>query len=76
MRITLTLSRAEAKVLDSYVRMARLPSRSAAVIQAIRHLRNAELESAYEAVWSESGPTGEDWNLHSGDEADRTILGA
>ena len=43
-------------LLDDYVRSAGLPSRSAAVQQAVRGLRRPQLEDDYAAAWDEWEP--------------------
>lgn len=62
MKLSVSLSAADVAVLDAYAEATRLPSRSAAVQQAIRLLREATLEQDYADAWA-------DWEARG--EADR-----
>lgn len=53
MKLSVSLPAADIDVLDEHVRRRGLPSRSAALRDAIRMLREPELEQAYEAAWLE-----------------------
>lgn len=53
MKLSVSLPEEDVVVLDEYARTAGLPSRSAAVQQAIRLLRTAGLEEDYAAAWQE-----------------------
>lgn len=53
MRLSISLSEDEVASLDRYTQVAGLPSRSAAIQQAIRLLGDPELEEAYAAAWDE-----------------------
>lgn len=61
MKISVSLPEEDVVVLDEYVRVAGLPSRSAALQHAVRMLRLTDLEQDYEAAW-------QDWE-DSGDRA-------
>ncbi|WP_432546446.1 ribbon-helix-helix domain-containing protein [Kineococcus sp. SYSU DK004] len=54
MKLSISLSEADVAALDEHVREAGLPSRSAAVQQAVRALTRQRLEQDYAAAW-------EDW---------------
>jgi len=60
-KISVSLPEEDVVVLDEYVRVAGLPSRSAALQHAVRMLRLTDLEQDYEAAW-------QDWE-DSGDRA-------
>jgi Arc/MetJ-type ribon-helix-helix transcriptional regulator len=53
MKLSVSLPDEDVAILDEFARAAGLPSRSAAVHQAVRMLRLPELEQDYEAAWSE-----------------------
>ena len=53
MKLSVSLSDDDVVLLDAYARDAGLPSRSAAVQQAIRQLRRSDLEEDYAAAWDE-----------------------
>lgn len=53
MKLSVSLPGADVEFLDEYARDRGLESRSAAVHQAVRLLRVAELGSEYEAAWDE-----------------------
>lgn len=53
------MSEADVGVLDEHVRKQHLPSRSAAVQQAIRLLRYTDLHQDYEAAWDDWDASGE-----------------
>lgn len=59
MKLSVSLSETDVAALDDFVRSAGLPSRSAAVQQAIRLLQLVELEQDYRASWDEWEATGE-----------------
>lgn len=59
MKLSISLSEAEVAALDKYARAAGLPSRSAAIQQAIRLLGDPELEDSYAAAWEEWEASGE-----------------
>ncbi len=59
MKLSVSLSREDVAVLDDYARTAGLRSRSAALQQAIRLLRHADLEQDYVAAWDEWDASGE-----------------
>lgn len=59
MKLSISLSEEDVAALDRYVHAAGAPSRSAAIQQAIRMLRDPELEDAYAAAWEEWQASGE-----------------
>jgi Arc/MetJ-type ribon-helix-helix transcriptional regulator len=59
MKLSVSLSDEDVRVLDAYVKQARLPSRSAAVQRAIRMLRYPALEEDYGHAWAEWSAAGE-----------------
>jgi len=57
-----SLTEDDIATLDEYVRTAGLPSRSAAVQQAVRQLRRRDLQKAYTEAYVEWDASGErDW---------------
>jgi antitoxin MazE9 len=57
MKLSVSLSDTDVRFLDTYAKAHGLASRSAAVSQAVRALRDSELGAAYEeafAEWDES----------------------
>jgi Arc/MetJ-type ribon-helix-helix transcriptional regulator len=60
MKLSVSLSDEDVRVLDAYVKRAGLPSRSAAVQRAIRMLRYPALEGDYGNAWAEWSTGGED----------------
>ncbi|WP_232547250.1 ribbon-helix-helix protein, CopG family [Propioniciclava soli] len=52
-KLSVSLSESDVAALDKYAAAAGITSRSAAIKQAIRLLRDAELQSAYETAWAE-----------------------
>lgn len=69
MKLSVSLSEDDLAALDRYVKVAGLESRSAAVQQAIRRLRDPELEADYASAWEEWTATGDDdaWAITSSD---------
>lgn len=59
-KLSISLSEGEVAALDAYARTAGLPSRSAAIQQAIRLLGDPEMQGAYEAAWQEWQASGEE----------------
>lgn len=59
MKLSISVSAAEVALLDDYIRSAGLPSRSAAVQQAIRLLRHIDLEQNYADAWAEWESSGD-----------------
>lgn len=59
MKISVSLPDQDIAALDEHRRRLGLPSRSAAVHQAVRLLRSAELEDDYAAAWDEWERSGE-----------------
>lgn len=60
MKLSVSLTEEDVATLDRYVEHAGLESRSAAVQQAIRRLRDPELEAAYAAAWDEWAAAGDE----------------
>lgn len=60
MKLSVSLPDQDVKTLDSYARVAGLPSRSAAVHAAIGLLRQRDLEQDYTAAWDEWVDSGEE----------------
>lgn len=59
MKLSVSLSVQDVAVLDRYVQVAGVASRSAAIQHAIRMLGDPELEDAYAAAWDEWDSSGE-----------------
>jgi Arc/MetJ-type ribon-helix-helix transcriptional regulator len=59
MKLSVSLSDEDVRVLDAYVKRTGLPSRSAAVQRAIRMLRYPALEEDYGNAWAEWSAAGE-----------------
>jgi predicted transcriptional regulator len=58
-KLSISLSDEEVAALDKYAQAAGLPSRSAAIQQAIRLLGDPELEDAYAEAWDEWQASGD-----------------
>jgi Arc/MetJ-type ribon-helix-helix transcriptional regulator len=58
-KLSISLSEDEVAAIDSYARAAGLPSRSAAIQEAIRLLGDPALEDAYAAAWDEWEASGD-----------------
>jgi len=69
MKLSVSLSDEDVRVLDAYVKRTGLPSRSAAVQRAIRMLRHPDLEDDYGNAWAEWSAAGEGdvWENAAGD---------
>lgn len=69
MKLSVSLPADDVVTLDAFARTAGLPSRSAALQQAIRMLRLAELEQDYRAAWEEWESSGDQavWDGAAGD---------
>lgn len=69
MKISVSLSSEDVQLLDEHARRAGLPSRSAALHQAVDLLRHVELEADYEGAWDdwESSDDGKSWEAVAGD---------
>jgi len=52
-KVSVSLPDEDVEFLDSYARAQGYPSRSAALHEAVRLLRSAELGGAYEDAWQE-----------------------
>ncbi len=59
MKLSVSLPAEDVAILDSYARESGLPSRSAAVQQAIRLLRLSHLDEDYATAWDEWAVSGE-----------------
>lgn len=57
--MSISLSADDLALLDEHVRQAGLPSRSAAVQEAVRLLRHGDLEEQYAQAWDEWGASGD-----------------
>lgn len=68
MKLSVSLSEQDVRVLDDYARDQGLPSRSAALQRAITLLRHPQLEREYAQAW-------EDWEGSSEEEAWDTAVG-
>lgn len=53
MKLSVSLPDEDVAILDEFVRIAGLPSRSAALQHAVRMLRLRDLEEDYQAAWEE-----------------------
>ena len=69
MKLSVSLTEEDVAVLDEHARKSGLPSRSAAVHQAIRLLRRSALDEDYAAAWDDWDNSGEreSWESTSGD---------
>ncbi|WP_298805221.1 ribbon-helix-helix domain-containing protein [uncultured Pseudokineococcus sp.] len=72
MKLSVSLTEDDVATLDEYVRAAGLPSRSAAVQQAVRRLRHQGLQQAYAEAYAEWDVSGERawWETTTGDGLD------
>lgn len=59
MKLSVSLSDDDVAVLDEHARVRGLRSRSAAVQEAIRLLKHADLETEYAAAWEEWESSGD-----------------
>lgn len=59
MKLSVSLPDEDVAILDGYVRTAGVGSRSAALHQAVRLLRQAGLEDGYAAAWEDWDRSGE-----------------
>lgn len=59
MKLSISVSEDDVAVLDEHARSQGLGSRSAAVQQAIRLLRQADLEQDYAAAWTQWDSSGD-----------------
>ena len=69
MKLSVSLTSEDVAVLDKQVKLAELPSRSAAVHRAIDLLRESILEQEYAEAFLEWEAAGlaEDWDITAGD---------
>ncbi len=69
MKLSVSLPEEDVATLDEYARAQGLKTRSAALHQAIRMLRNPELEQDYAAAWHEWEASGEEatWEASAAD---------
>jgi antitoxin MazE9 len=71
MKLSVSLSDDDVAFLDDYVKTHGVASRSAAVHEALRLLRNRSLALAYEAAWEEWGDDEQAvWDVATGDGID------
>jgi Arc/MetJ-type ribon-helix-helix transcriptional regulator len=72
MKVSVSLPQEDVQFLDAYAREQGFGSRSAALHQAVRLLRAAELGDAYQGAWQEWRDDGSDavWALTSADGLD------
>jgi Arc/MetJ-type ribon-helix-helix transcriptional regulator len=72
MKLSVSLPEADVALLDEYARTSGLPSRSAALREAIRLLRLPELEDDYAAAWDEWAASGDEqmWEAAAADGLD------
>ncbi len=69
MKVSVSLPATDLSFLDAYARRLELPSRSAALHDAVRALRDRDLEAAYleaDEEWYGS-PDGDAWDATAGD---------
>ncbi len=59
MKLSISVPEEDVALLDKYARTSGLRSRSAAIQQAIRLLRHADLEKDYAAAWDHWESSGE-----------------
>ena len=69
MKLSVSLSEEDVALLDEHARKLGLPSRSAALQQAVHLLRHASLEEDYAAAWKEWDASGE-WEAWEGTTGD------
>ncbi|MDO5627755.1 MAG: ribbon-helix-helix domain-containing protein [Mobilicoccus sp.] len=69
MKLSVSLSEADVAALDRYVAEAGLASRSAGVAEAVRRLRDPQLEADYAAAWQEWVDEGHEdaWSVTTAD---------
>lgn len=69
MKVSVSLPGEDVRFLDEYAQEQGLESRSAALHQAVRLLRAAELGASYESAWNEWTAAGdaELWDRTAGD---------
>lgn len=69
MKLSVSLPDEDVAILDEYARSTGLPSRSAALRQAVRMLRLPELAQDYEAAWREWEESGDEaaWSMTAAD---------
>ncbi|MDN5794403.1 MAG: ribbon-helix-helix domain-containing protein [Intrasporangium sp.] len=59
MKLSISLPKEDVAALDRYAKAAGITTRSAAIAQAIRMLRDPHLDDAYAAAWEEWESSGE-----------------
>lgn len=69
MKLSVSIPENDLAFLDEYAKREHLPSRSAALQQAVRALKVAELSAEYAAAWEEFDASGDAalWDLTVGD---------
>jgi len=68
-KISVSLPTEDVELLDQHARRAGLPSRSAALHEAVDLLRRIDLEVEYQGAWNEweSSDDGKSWEAATGD---------
>jgi Arc/MetJ-type ribon-helix-helix transcriptional regulator len=69
MKVSVSLSERDLARLDAHVRKSGLPSRSAAVQEAVRLLAKVDLEQSYAQAWQDWDAAGDAdaWDAATGD---------
>ena len=69
MKLSVSLTEEDVALLDAHARKVGLRSRSAALQEAIRLLKHADLEEEYAAAWDEWAASGDRdaWSAAEGD---------
>ncbi len=72
MKLSVSLSEADLALLDEYINQEGLPSRSAGVQTAIRHLHRENLRKAYVEAWRDwaESPDSSEWDTTVADGLD------
>ncbi len=72
MKLSVSLPEEDVEYLDAYAQERGIPSRSAAVHEAVRALRESQLARAYELAWDEWSASGEQtgWDATVADGTD------
>ena len=73
MKVSVSLPQEDVDFLDGFARVHGHPSRSAALHEAVRLLRDNELGDAYDGAWQEFSSSGEAelWDATTGDGVNR-----
>lgn len=70
MKLSVSLAEGDVAFLDEYVRTHGVTSRSAAVQEALRLLRDQVLTQSYQAAWEERGDEDAVWDIAVADGID------